>query len=54
MRQTRCQECGYVWLTKSKLRFVSCPSCLIKVPNFPNNHKEVHKKKDGDTKSNED
>ena len=24
-------KCGYEWSTKSKLKFVSCPSCLQKV-----------------------
>jgi len=25
------KDCGYEWETKSKLRFISCPSCLRKV-----------------------
>ena len=55
MRETKCQECGYEWETSSKLNFVSCPSCLRKVPNFPKNHKEVmeRKKEYGDNKTNE-
>jgi len=35
----KCQKCGYEWDTKSKLAFVSCPSCLSKVKNEIN--KEV-------------
>jgi DNA-directed RNA polymerase subunit RPC12/RpoP len=27
----KCPKCGYEWKTASKLRFVSCPSCLCKV-----------------------
>lgn len=27
----KCDKCKYEWETKSKLRFVSCPSCLQKV-----------------------
>lgn len=27
----KCEKCGYLWRTKSKLMNVSCPSCLRKV-----------------------
>lgn len=26
-----CPKCSYSWESKSKLKFVSCPSCLRKV-----------------------
>lgn len=29
----KCKKCKYEWETKSKLAFVSCPSCLSKVKN---------------------
>jgi len=29
----KCNHCGYEWDTKSKLKFVSCPSCMKKVRN---------------------
>ena len=29
----RCNKCGYEWNTKSKMAYVSCPSCLSKVKN---------------------
>jgi len=29
----KCNKCDYEWITKSKLAFVSCPSCLSKVKN---------------------
>ena len=35
----KCNKCGYEWQTKSKLIFISCPSCLQKVKN----EKEVDK-----------
>jgi DNA-directed RNA polymerase subunit RPC12/RpoP len=28
-----CQECGYQWMTRSKLRKITCPSCSSKVEN---------------------
>lgn len=30
-RKAKCQKCGYSWKTKSKMDFVVCPKCLIKV-----------------------
>jgi len=35
MKKTKikCHRCGYEWETKSKLAFVSCPSCMVKVKN---------------------
>jgi len=27
----KCSKCNYAWETKSKLKYVSCPSCLSKV-----------------------
>lgn len=35
-----CNKCKYEWITKSKLAYVSCPSCLNKV------RKEVTKNDD--------
>lgn len=29
----KCPKCNYEWETKSKMVFVSCPSCLLKVKN---------------------
>ena len=29
-----CNHCGYEWQTKSKLIWVSCPSCMKKVRNI--------------------
>ena len=29
----KCKKCGYEWKTKSKLMFISCPSCMQKVKN---------------------
>lgn len=28
--EVKCKYCGYEWETKTKLVFVSCPSCLKK------------------------
>ena len=30
----KCARCGHAWLTTSKHRMVSCPSCLGKTPNI--------------------
>lgn len=30
MNKVKCSKCGYEWETKSKLQYVSCPSCRIK------------------------
>jgi len=32
----KCNHCGYEWDTKSKLKNVSCPSCMKKVKNIQN------------------
>ena len=29
--KVKCKFCGYEWKTKSKMIYVSCPSCLRKV-----------------------
>lgn len=29
----KCEKCNYEWETKSKMQFVTCPSCLLKVKN---------------------
>ncbi len=29
----KCPKCKYEWDTKSKLDFVTCPSCRLKVKN---------------------
>lgn len=31
--EIRCSKCGYGWDTGSKLKYISCPSCLQKVQN---------------------
>lgn len=31
--QIKCQYCGYVWETKSKMYMVTCPSCRRATPN---------------------
>lgn len=36
MNNIVCNNCGYDWETKSKMRLVTCPSCLHKVKNFIN------------------
>ena len=30
----KCNNCGYEWETKSKLNFVTCPSCQKKIRNI--------------------
>lgn len=30
-KSAKCHKCGYKWQTKSKMEFVVCPKCLIKV-----------------------
>jgi len=30
-QKLKCSKCGYEWETRSKLKYVSCPSCLSKV-----------------------
>ena len=40
LRKIRCPFCGYGWITRSTMRFVSCPSCLKKVEIEPNIIKE--------------
>lgn len=27
----KCHRCGYQWRTSSKMKYVTCPSCLTKV-----------------------
>jgi len=31
IKQVKCPKCGYVWLTKSKRIYVTCPSCKTSV-----------------------
>ena len=31
MKEVNCKKCGYTWNTKSKMAYVSCPSCLQKI-----------------------
>lgn len=33
MISIKCEKCSYEWITRSKLYFVSCPSCNKKVRN---------------------
>jgi len=33
VKTIKCARCGHTWLTTSKHRMVSCPSCLGKTPN---------------------
>ena len=30
-KKIKCTKCGHEWETKSKMMYVSCPSCLQKV-----------------------
>ncbi|MDG6899723.1 MAG: hypothetical protein JRM88_04070 [Nitrososphaerota archaeon] len=30
-RRLRCHKCGYEWDTRSKLKYVTCPSCHYKI-----------------------
>jgi len=30
-RTLRCYKCGYEWVTKAKLKYVTCPSCHYKI-----------------------
>ena len=32
-RPLRCASCGHVWMSESKLRLVTCPSCWRKTRN---------------------
>ena len=34
MKQLTCQKCKHTWETKSKLIWVTCPSCQLKVKNI--------------------
>jgi len=36
----KCNHCGYIWKTKSKLMFISCPSCMKKTRNIQKGGKE--------------
>ena len=29
-RKVKCPKCGYAWVTKSKMRYITCPNCLLK------------------------
>ncbi len=29
----KCPKCNHEWETKSKLKFVTCPSCQLKIKN---------------------
>ena len=31
MKKAKCSKCGHVWVTKSNLFMVTCPSCQLKV-----------------------
>lgn len=33
----KCSKCAYEWISKSKLMFVSCPSCGLKTLNTNSN-----------------
>jgi len=34
----KCPKCKYEWETNSKLKMVTCPNCLLKVPKISTNH----------------
>jgi len=36
LRQVTCPKCGYVWITKSKRIYVTCPSCKTSVKTEQN------------------
>jgi len=29
-RKVKCPKCGYAWVTKSKMKYITCPNCLLK------------------------
>ena len=33
MSEVTCPYCGYRWVTRSRMRYVTCPRCMRKVPN---------------------
>ena len=45
--ETKCKHCGYKWTCKSKMTFVTCPSCLKKTEVV----KEVKKEEGTQNKS---
>ena len=61
-RQIKCSKCGYEWTTNSKLLYISCPSCLTKIPNTSMDHKLLKKREqqkevrgeNGDNKNNQE
>jgi predicted RNA-binding Zn-ribbon protein involved in translation (DUF1610 family) len=36
----KCSSCGYVWKTKSRLFYVTCPRCRKLIPNDINTGKK--------------
>lgn len=40
-KEIKCPKCNHEWETSSKLKQITCPSCLLKVPNqyFKENQK---------------
>jgi DNA-directed RNA polymerase subunit RPC12/RpoP len=39
----KCPKCKYKWETKSKLKYVTCPSCRLKILNIIQGKKEEKK-----------
>jgi len=39
MKRVKCPKCNHEWETKSELKMVTCPSCLLKIKNTPKNKK---------------
>jgi len=41
--EMKCQRCGYEWETVSKMIFITCPSCQVKVCREPERIEKVRK-----------
>lgn len=42
-QKIKCPNCEYEWETKSKLKFITCPCCLLKSenPDFEKQKEEI-------------
>jgi DNA-directed RNA polymerase subunit RPC12/RpoP len=45
MEKVKCLKCDHEWETKSKMIYVTCPSCQLKVKNKKNKGKQKWKQK---------
>ena len=45
MVKITCPKCKYTWETKTKMKFVTCPSCQLKV-KVPSNQDKIGEKKE--------